>query len=93
MTDCQPAPGDDEGGQTMVDLGYTWCRPCREYHRPPECAILQDGSTAHWWDEPCIRAGGDAECAVCGKAYWKHPHVTDEVPTLVRACDGRLLKL
>lgn len=45
----QAAPGDD-WGQTMIDLGYTWCRPCVEYHRPPECAIREDGSTAHWWE-------------------------------------------
>lgn len=43
-------PGDDEWGPTMNDLGYTWCRPCVDYHRPPECAIREDGATAHWWE-------------------------------------------
>jgi hypothetical protein len=28
----------------FVDLGYVWCRPCGEHHRPPECAIDERGS-------------------------------------------------
>lgn len=46
-----------------------------------------------WWNEECIRASGEAICPECGKEYWRHPRVTREVPTLARACDGRLLKL
>ena len=47
-----------------------------------------------WWDEPCTRASGEVVCEVCGRAYWRHPQVAkEECPTLVRACDGRLLKL
>lgn len=46
-----------------------------------------------WWDEECVRASGEVICEECGKPYWKHAQVTKEVPTLVRACDGRLLKL
>lgn len=46
-----------------------------------------------WANEPCVRVGGDAECPTCGLPYWRHPRVTDEVPTLRRACDGRMLKL
>jgi hypothetical protein len=47
-----------------------------------------------WREEECFRASGEVICDVCGKEYWKHPQVAKaEVPTLVRACDGRLLKL
>jgi hypothetical protein len=47
-----------------------------------------------WWEEECFRAGGEVICDICGKKYWKHPQpAKEEVPTLVRACDGRLLKL
>lgn len=49
--------------------------------------------TLDWWDEECFRASGEAICDECARPYWRHPGVTDEVPTLVRACDGRLLKL
>jgi hypothetical protein len=31
-------PGDD-WSQTYNDLGYSWCRPCEEYHRLPECVV------------------------------------------------------
>lgn len=24
-------------------FGYPWCRPCGEHHRPPECAIDDQG--------------------------------------------------
>lgn len=47
-----------------------------------------------WWEEECFRAGGEAVCESCALPYWKHPQVAkEEAPTLVRACDGRLLKL
>jgi hypothetical protein len=47
-----------------------------------------------WEDEEAFRASGEVICEVCRLAYWKHPQVAkEEVPTLVRACDGRLLKL
>lgn len=50
--------------------------------------------TLKWWEEPAIRASGEVICEVCGKPYWRHEQVAKaEVPTLVRACDGRLLKL
>lgn len=48
----------------------------------------------NWWDEECIRAGGEVICEICRRPYWRHRQVAKkEVPTLVRACDGRLLKL
>lgn len=28
---------------TYWDCGYSWCRPCEEWHRLPECAIDPDG--------------------------------------------------
>lgn len=47
-----------------------------------------------WREEEAIRASGDAICPICDRPYWRHHQVAkDEVPTLVRACDGRLLKL
>lgn len=49
MSDCIPAPGDD-WGDTYVELGYTWCQPCGEYHRPPRCALRPDGTIAHPWE-------------------------------------------
>lgn len=38
--------------------GYLWCRPCREHHRPPECAVDVQGRSlapcGHPWDaDPC----------------------------------------
>ncbi len=35
---------DDDWDQAHRDLGYTHCRPCREWHRPPECAIDENGT-------------------------------------------------
>jgi hypothetical protein len=35
--------GERDWSQSYRDLGYDWCRPCQEWHRPPECAIDQDG--------------------------------------------------
>lgn len=40
-----------------------------------------------------VRAGGEAICPACDLPYWKHLRVSNQVPTLARACDGRLLKL
>lgn len=36
-------PATDDWHQTMLDLGYIWCRPCVEYHRGRECAIDEHG--------------------------------------------------
>lgn len=47
-----------------------------------------------WPEEPCVRSSGEGVCETCSLPYWRHPQVAkNEVPTLVRACDGRLLKL
>ena len=49
---------------------------------------------ADWSDEECFRVSGEVECEKCGEKYWRHPQVAKkEAPSLVRACDGRLLKL
>lgn len=39
-------------------VGYPWCRPCHEHHRPPECAVDEHGRSlapcGHPWDtDPC----------------------------------------
>lgn len=66
---------------------------------PCSCAINLTGEhgencPAAWWNEECIRASGTIECPECGKPYWRHAQVAKhEAPSLVRACDGRLLKL
>lgn len=46
-----------------------------------------------WWDEECIRVSGEMICPVCDKPWWRHESVAKEAPTLIRACDGRLLKI
>lgn len=49
---------------------------------------------ADWSDEECFRVSGEIRCAICGEKYWRHPRVAkEEAPSLVRGCDGRLLKL
>ena len=65
--------------------------PLERIYRCQMCGV---GARAEaWWDEVCIRVSGEMECEECGRPYWRHPRVTDEVPTLMRACDGRLLKI
>jgi hypothetical protein len=44
-------PADDAWHRTYLELGYEWCRPCREYHRPPECAIDEQGLPELDWIE------------------------------------------
>lgn len=41
--DPRPQPADDYWHRAYLDAGYDWCRPCGEYHRPPECAIDERG--------------------------------------------------
>lgn len=55
--DC-PCGGDGfSDGCTYVSLGYPWCRPCGEHHRPPECDIDDQGrplrSCGHPWEMDC----------------------------------------
>lgn len=41
-----PCGGDTFGGGggcAYVSMGYPWCRPCEDHHRPPECAIDELG--------------------------------------------------
>lgn len=57
-----------------------------------DAAIAEAG--VDWWDEPCIRTSGEVVCKICDRPHWRHEQVAKvECPTLVRACDGRLLKL
>lgn len=45
-------PPDDgiDWDRALLDAGYIHCRPHDEWHRPPECAIRQDGTPAPWWE-------------------------------------------
>jgi hypothetical protein len=45
-------PDTDEWAQTYRDCGYDYCRPCREWHRPPECAIDEQGRALDWDGNP-----------------------------------------
>lgn len=31
---------------------YPWCRPCEEHHRPPECAVDEQGRALAWCGHP-----------------------------------------
>ncbi len=53
----------------------------------------EEDCPAAWWNQECVRVSGNILCDVCNRPYWRHPSVTSEAPSLVRACDGRLLKL
>lgn len=33
----------DDWDAVFRQVGYEYCRPCREWHRPPECAIDESG--------------------------------------------------
>ncbi len=37
-------------------MDYPWCRPCDEHHRPPECAVDEEGFSLSpcgcRWDDP-----------------------------------------
>jgi hypothetical protein len=34
---------DDPWNEAYRDAGYEWCRSCKEWHRPPECSIDEQG--------------------------------------------------
>lgn len=52
------------------------------------------GDDQSWREEECFRTSGEVLCPLCRQPYWRHRQVAKEdAPTLVRACDGRLLKL
>jgi len=40
----------DDWHDTMVELGYNFCRPCDEYHRGDECWIDENGVSRY--DQP-----------------------------------------
>ena len=33
----------DSWDAAYITMGYVWCRPHEEWHRPPECAINEQG--------------------------------------------------
>lgn len=37
---------DDEWDPVLISLGFVLCRPCNEWHRPPECWIDETGTPA-----------------------------------------------
>lgn len=41
----------DEWDQLLLSLGRIHCRPCAEWHRPPECWITEEGTPALEVDE------------------------------------------
>lgn len=36
----------DAWDRAFIEAGYAYCRPCAEWHRPPECWIDQRGVPA-----------------------------------------------
>lgn len=42
----------DPAGCMNLNAGYPFCRPCGEHHRPPECAIDQQGRALSPSGEP-----------------------------------------
>ncbi len=46
-----------------------------------------------WHEQECFRVSGEMVCPECNLPFWRHYSVAEEAPSLVRACDGRLLKL
>lgn len=38
----------DEWDLTYWDCGYSWCRPCTEWHRLPECPVDEEGYALTW---------------------------------------------
>ena len=49
----------DEWDQTFLDCGYSWCRPCEEWHRPPECSVDEQGRALRWDGVPWQLAEAD----------------------------------
>jgi hypothetical protein len=67
VPDARCACGED--GCAHFDCGYPWCRPCKEHHRPPECAVNERGESLApcgctwaetevpgYYDQPCRHA-------------------------------------
>lgn len=57
----EPTTDDRDNGwaQTYRDCGYTYCRPCGEWHRPPECAIDEHGRALDWDGAPWELGGSN----------------------------------
>ena len=51
MSTYRPDP-DDPWTITHLAAGYVWCRPHEEWHRPPECAINEQGQAVDWEGKP-----------------------------------------
>ncbi len=61
LVTAPPPPLESDWDQVHRDLGYEWCRPCAEWHRPPECAIDEDGVPELDW-ENCSCVEGCPRC-------------------------------
>jgi hypothetical protein len=50
----------DEPDCMFLAVGYPFCRPCGDHHRPPECAVDAEGYALVWcgcrWDD--LEPGG-----------------------------------
>ncbi|QLF84140.1 hypothetical protein KNV15_gp81 [Gordonia phage Jambalaya] len=44
--------GCGEDDCDYLAFGYPWCRPCREHHRPPECAVDEAGRSLDPYGKP-----------------------------------------
>lgn len=82
---------DDPAGCLHFALDYPWCRPCGEHHRPPECAINEQGqalcSCGCPWDE--LEPGGRGHVGCC---WAESPWIADEPPTPGVVGDGGSLE-
>jgi len=58
---------DDPQGCIYLNSGYPYCRSCAEHHRPPECAINEQGQSLALcgcpWD--AIEVPTDPHAASC----------------------------
>lgn len=68
MSDAQPVLhcgcGDpDPAGCMNANAGYDWCRPCGDHHRPPECAVDEQGRSlapcGHPWEDTDVKGHYD----------------------------------
>jgi hypothetical protein len=45
-----PASEDDEWADAFWDAGYDYCRAHKDWHRPPECEIDENGNPDPSWN-------------------------------------------
>ena len=79
--DAHVGPHDDRD-QAYLDAGYIRCRPHGEWHRPPECAINEDGSVAERSYPP---PAAETSAGLGAQAQHSGPPVADESNGMHRA--------